>query len=115
GFIPTESYPAALANVGGDLFIAAGKGRGTGPNNAPGQGAAARRNFTYIASLLYGSLARLPLRDLDAQLLVFTEQVLANNLFNEPSPSLPEGFRKIKHVIYVVKENRSYDQVLGDL
>src|SRR5205085_3137716 len=46
GFVPTESYPTALAIVAGDLFIAASKGSGTGPNDAPGEaGTAAARGM----------------------------------------------------------------------
>ena len=56
GFIPTEWMPTALATAGKMLYVATGKGRGTGPNNfaqkqAPGV-TARRGDFTYVATLL---------------------------------------------------------------
>jgi len=117
GFIPTEWYPTALALRGGELFIATGKGHGTGPNKGfLGSSTAKGRNY-YIASLLYGSVARIRLNDIDSHLSDWTEQVMASNLMNANADeiSFRSGGNPIKHVIYVIKENRSFDQVLGDI
>jgi DNA-binding beta-propeller fold protein YncE len=117
GFIPTEWYPTALALHNGELFIATGKGHGTGPNKGfLGSSTAKGRNY-YIASLLYGSVARIRLNDVDSHLSDWTEQVMASNLMNGNADeiSFRSGGNPIKHVIYVIKENRSFDQVLGDL
>jgi len=117
GFIPTESYPTALALKNGELFIATGKGHGTGPNKGfLGSSTAKGRNY-YIASLLYGSVARIRLNDVDGHLSDWTQQVMASNLMNGNADeiSFRSGGNPIKHVIYVIKENRSFDQVLGDL
>ena len=107
GFIPTEWYPTALAVHGNELLIASGKGHGAGPN----------KKHEYIASLLQGSLARVDLKQAEQNLKELTGEVLESNLMNGRAGTLPfaEGKNPIKHVIYIIKENRTYDQILGDL
>ena len=117
GFIPTEWYPTALAVHNEELFIATGKGHGTGPNKGfKGSSTAPGQNY-YIASLLYGSIARIRLSDVNDHFAEWTEQVMASNLMrgNADSIRFSSGVNPIKHVIYIIKENRTYDQVLGDL
>ena len=116
GFIPTEWFPTALAVHNGELFMATGKGHGTGPNKGFKGTYVPGRN-EYVASLLYGSVARIRLSDIDANLGDWTQQVMASNLMrgNADQIAFATGKNPIKHVIYVIKENRSYDQVLGDL
>ena len=116
GFIPTEWYPTALATQDGELFIASGKGHGTGPNKGFKGTYAPGRN-EYIASLLYGSVARIRLQEIDANLTDWTDQVMASNLMRGSADQVAfaGGKNAIKHVIYIIKENRSYDQVMGDL
>jgi DNA-binding beta-propeller fold protein YncE len=119
GLIPTEWYPTALSIAGDDLLIANSKGRGTGPDNFPGQSDYEIRHqaHAYIATLLYGSVARLNIRDIEKRLPEFTEQVERRNHFDSsPEPiQFADGSNPIKHVIYIIKENRTYDQILGDL
>lgn len=119
GFIPTEWYPTALAVHGDELLIATGKGTGTGPNNIPKKPGEPgyRRGYTYIASLIKGSLARVNLKEVEPRLAQLTDEVLESNLMNGKAGVLPfkAGKNPIKHVIYIIKENRSYDQVFGDL
>jgi len=119
GFIPTEWYPTALATVGNDLLIATSKGQGTGPNTGPGGTNWERRHHEhpYIPTLLYGSMARLNYRAIDAQLYDLTERVKQANLMDADAGTIQfaGGANPIKHVIYIIKENRTYDQVLGDL
>ena len=116
GFIPTEWYPTALAVRGGDLLIASGRSQGTGPNSAPIDDPA-WNNHTYIPALLHGSIARVAIRDAEKNLAALTRDVEHSNLMNGRAESLPfkSGRNPIKHVIYVIKENRTYDQVFGDL
>ncbi len=120
GWIPTEWYPTALAVAGGELFIASGKGQSTGPNNQPSSpGADVRNRFTYIPSLLHGSLAHLridAIGDKD-KLGAMTEEVLRLNLMRGTTGefAFAGGSNPIKHVIYIIKENRTYDQLFGDL
>jgi DNA-binding beta-propeller fold protein YncE len=119
GFIPTDWYPTALATVGDDLLIATSKGQGTSPNNGPGGTSWERRHreHPYIPTLLYGSVARLNIRDVEAQLPELTERVQQDNLLKlDPGEiQFAQGSNPIRHVIYILKENRTYDQVLGDL
>ena len=119
GFIPTDWYPTALATVGDDLLIATSKGKGTGPNNFPGQTGYERRHRenAYIPTLLYGSIARVNVRDIEKQLPELTERFKQSNRMNlDPDiVQFAQGPNPIRHVIYVIKENRTFDQVLGDL
>ena len=119
GFIPTDWYPSALATVGDDLLIATAKGEGTGPNNFKGHTAYERRHreYAYIPTLLYGSLARLNFREAEKQLPDLTRKVEDSNLLHSDPGKLQfaTGANPIHHVIYILKENRTYDQILGDL
>jgi DNA-binding beta-propeller fold protein YncE len=124
GFIPTEWYPTALAVWDGELFVASGKGQGTGPNPGPAPPGSpddirgeARDKHPYIVSLIRGSVARLKIAETEQRLAQLTEETLASNLFRGHGDTLPfqQGSNPIKHVIYIIKENRTYDQVFGDL
>ena len=119
GSIPTDWYPSALAMVGDDLLIATSKGQGSGPNNFPGTiGSTTRpRQYAYLPTLLYGSIARLNVRDLEEKLPDFSRRVASSNRFDADPGQLQfsQNFNPIRHVIYIIKENRTYDQVLGDL
>ena len=119
GFIPTDWYPTALATVGDVLLIATSKGQGTGPSNFPGGTDYERRHRknAYIPTLLYGSLARVNIGEIERQLPELTQKVEQSDLFDSDagSFSFAQGSNPIRHVIYIIKENRTYDQVLGDL
>jgi DNA-binding beta-propeller fold protein YncE len=119
GFIPTEWYPTALVTVSGDLLIATSKGEGTGPNNGISslKGEKKHREHPYIATLLYGSVARLKIQDVAKQLPEFTRRVEESNLLHHNAGEIQfvQNSHPIHHVIYIIKENRTYDQVLGDL
>jgi hypothetical protein len=125
GFIPTEWYPTALAATADEIYVATGKGQGTGPNNfAPKyvSPSLAHKNLpspphTYIASLLYGSLAAMDRASVDQQLDQLSNQVMESNLMHAAQQQILflAGGNPIRHVIYIIKENRSYDQVFGDL
>ncbi len=121
GFLPTEWYPTALALVGDRLYVATDKGTGTGPNDMPQKmvpgGGRPPSSSTYIATLLHGSLAAIDLpRALD-RLKPWTESVIENNQMKAAQARIvfPDGGDPIKHIIYIIKENRSYDQLFGDL
>lgn len=120
GFIPTEWYPTAIAAHEDELFIASGKGRGTGPNaerNAPDNHSRRRRDFPYIPTLLHGSLARLKITDAEKQLADLTHAAEEQNLLlgDAAQFTFASGHNPIRHAIYIVKENRTYDQIFGDL
>ncbi len=120
GFIPTEWYPSALAIAGNDLLIASAKGESSGPNNMKATvqtGLHPKQQHPYIATLIGGAIQRLPQSDIETNLATYTREVEANNLIHA-APAKIEfagGKNPIRHVIYILKENRTYDQILGDL
>jgi DNA-binding beta-propeller fold protein YncE len=118
-FIPTEWYPSALAIAGNDLLIATAKGEGSGPNNMQSmlKGERKRKEHPYIPTLIGGSIQRVRLADIDKNLAGYTHQVEEDNLINaDPGKFVfAGGANPIRHVIYVLKENRTYDQIFGDL
>ncbi len=119
GFIPTEWYPSALAIAGNDLLIATAKGESSGPDNMQGQlkGERKRKEHPYIPTLIGGSIQRLSLADIDKNLAAYTRQVQEDNLVQSDGGKFEfaGGTNPIRHMIYVLKENRTYDQILGDL
>ena len=123
GLMPTEWYPTALAIQGDHLFVASGKGEGTGPNSAtvpPEQTTGSYglgHKHPYIAGLIHGSLAELSISKAEARLAELTEEVVKSNREDAKKQGIhfAAGSHPIRHVIYIIKENRSYDQVFGDL
>jgi DNA-binding beta-propeller fold protein YncE len=123
GFIPTEWYPTALAIQGDHLFVATGKGEGTGPNSAVVPPEKTEDSYglgskhPYIATLLHGSLAQVSITKAEARLAELTRGAVESNRENAPLEEIhfAAGSHPIRHVIYIIKENRSYDQVFGDL
>ena len=119
-FIPTEWYPTALAVQGTDLFVATGKGIGTGPNSGPQtvqEPGEHKRLHPYIASLIRGSLARINLSDTERDHEALTSEVLSTNRMEGRTNEIifASGSNPIHHVIYILKENRTYDQIFGDI
>ena len=131
GLIPTAWFPSALTvtNDGHDLFVANMKGLGAGPNPNGPNPAKDKQDVQYIGNMISGTLSKVPVPDAK-QLGTYTEQVVDNNGFNEmtselvhsaedvasrPIPRRVGDPSPINHVIYIIKENRTYDQVLGDI
>jgi len=118
GFIPTEWYPTVVVATSRDLLIASAKGHGAGPNSkSSGQRADGGPQYPYVLGLIRGSLARLPLADIPANLPAYTEEASERNAERGNTDRVPfaSGKNNIRHVIYIIKENRTYDQVFGDL
>ena len=131
GFIPTGQYPSALAIVGQTLFVGNGKGTGVensslvantsgrvpnAPNERFPEGSTSRRQGgQYSGSIVVGNISAIGLPD-DPALARYTQQVMRNNgLLGPRRTRLFTGRSPIKHVIYIIKENRTYDQVYGDV
>ena len=132
GFIPTGQYPSAVAVVGDTIFVGNGKGTGLQNSsvivdnsgrvpNAPnerfpvGTGLSAKQGGQYSASIVIGNISAVKTPD-DPALARYTQQVMRNNgLLGPRQARLFAGRSPIKHVIYVIKENRTYDQVFGDV
>ncbi|PZH16341.1 phosphoesterase [Streptomyces sp. NTH33] len=124
GRIPTGWYPSAVIWYNGRLRITNARGLGAGPNNGPGHPDPERPGGTspsqYVGSMIVGTLSSVDVPDSGEQLDEYTRRVERNNApVTEVSgavvPRRPGDRTPVKHVIYVVKENRSYDQVLGSL
>jgi DNA-binding beta-propeller fold protein YncE len=118
GFLPTDWYPSALAVQGDQLLVATAKGTGTGPNNGPNRIMGRHHHeHPYIPTLVYGSLTEIGIPDALKNLTASTQRVVEANRMKSASNSALFGGGKnpIKHVIYIIKENRTYDQVFGDL
>ncbi len=143
GRIPTAWYPTSVAVSpdNGSLFVTNAKGLGAGPNNqriypnperqhAPiidgltgyNDGYCTCTFNQYSGSMIDGTLSTIPVPG-TGRLQVYTDQVVRNNHQDDRSLTLrspgnpvplPGGTSPIKHVIYIVKENRTYDQVFGD-
>jgi YVTN family beta-propeller protein len=132
GFIPTGSYPSAVSFAAHKVFIGNGKGTGVenssvvvnGSGRAPntpndrfptGTGRGSKQGGQYSVSLVTGNISAVPEPD-DKTLATYTQQVMRNNgLIGAARVRLFAGASPIKHVIYVIKENRTYDQVFGDV
>ncbi len=131
GLIPTGWYPTGLAVSadGNRLYAVSAKGLGAGPNPR-GPRPVSNRDTPpnqYIGSMIKGLLSSVAVPS-DAELDRLTARVASNNGFDERGKVRVVGHpdqsvvpyrvgdsSPIKHVIYVVNENRTYDQVLGDL
>jgi DNA-binding beta-propeller fold protein YncE len=130
GYIPTERYPTSVAITpdGKKLLVATAKGyyganalplgtTGKGVNKKPGE-----VPFHYIPDMLEGRLSILNVPT-KAELARLTKETLANQPRGiEAAPSVEarlslesNALKKIKHVVYVIRENRTYDQEMGDL
>ncbi len=132
GFIPTGQYPSAVAFSGGSIFVGNGKGTGVENSsvvvnnsgrvpNAPndrfpaGSGRDHMQGGQYSLSVVVGNISIVTDPD-DPMLARYTQQVMRNNgLLGALQARLFAGPSPIKHVIYVIRENRTYDQVLGDV
>ncbi|MBV8355624.1 MAG: hypothetical protein JO101_09905, partial [Candidatus Eremiobacteraeota bacterium] len=106
--LPAGWYPTAAVAVGDRLLVIDGKGEGTKPN--PDFDIYGRSARGYIAATQFGSIRELAL-----------------NAAAQPNPqgAQPPGVRPadtivhangpIRHVFFILKENRTYDQILGDM
>jgi len=128
GHIPSGWFPAKLKVTpdGKKLIVANAKGFGSGPNG--GSFFSAVPDGSYIGSLMKGTVEVISIPD-NEQLNKLTDQVIANNfeITNVDSPVF--GWRKenpvplfqgqkespIKHIVFISKENRTYDEIFGQL
>jgi len=132
GFIPTGWYPTSVRVTpdGRNLLVASRKGILPKANpNGPQPGV--RRNpdlpDQYVGTFLHGSLGIISLKNIARDLPAYTAQayrcspltadasVAARRPAHNPVPQQVGGTSPIKYCIYVIKENRTYDQVFGDL
>src|SRR5580692_10031604 len=139
GFIPVGWYPTAVQVIGNQIWVANGKGF-TSMANPFGPNPTARRQevnyqqgdlhkaqpVQYIAGLFKGTMSIIPEPN-DKQLTDYSAQVYQNTPYTKTGEAIAAGESgnpipmkvgdgsPIKHVFYFIKENRTYDQVLGDV
>lgn len=126
GFVPTGWYPSSIAvsTDGKKILVGSGKGTGTLPNMP--RNATNLMSFNHMGKMLNGMISFVDVPT-DAELTAYTKTVYActpyrdmlltrsdskeksaiPNKIGDPSP--------IKYVLYIIKENRTYDQVFGDV
>ncbi len=140
GFIPTGWYPSVVRVIGNRLFVANAKGFSSLPNPSGPNPIGAKQSVLlhggdtskpqqvqYIGGgLLMGTLSMIPVPS-EKELSVFSQAVYHNTPFHKeqealadgetgnPIPRKKEDISPIKYVFYVIKENRTYDQVLSDM
>jgi YVTN family beta-propeller protein len=132
GFVPTGWYPTGVSFTpdGKRLLVLSGKGLTSMANPRGPQPGAEGDRSQYIGALLTGALSVLPVPDA-AALAAYTatvrrvtpssssgagaekEESVAEK--GSPIPRRPGGRTPLQHVFYVIRENRTYDQILGDL
>jgi hypothetical protein len=116
GFIPTDWYPTSVKVWNKKIWVTNGKGGKSLPNP----------KGEYIGSLFKGTLSIIDQPD-ENELKIYSATAYKNSPYNKEIEKLAEGEagnpipRKqgdpspIKYVFYIIKENRTYDQVLGDM
>ncbi|MDB5008704.1 MAG: hypothetical protein JWP45_3097 [Mucilaginibacter sp.] len=137
GFIPVGWYPTNVKVLGNTILVANGKGftsmanpKGPQPvqktDNSGYKKGAINSREQYIGGLFKGTLSFINVPQA-TKLKAYTKQVYANTPFNPQVTALAAGEEgnpiprrrgeksPIKHVFYIIKENRTYDQILGDM
>jgi len=137
GFIPTGWYPTCVRVVKNTIFVANGKGLTSKANpNGPSpvskkvesahHSEAIKGKVQYIGGLFRGTLQAISKPD-EKQLAIYSQSVYNNIPYKKenemiskgevgnPIPSRVGEPSPIKYVFYIIKENRTYDQVLGDI
>ncbi|HKP11774.1 MAG TPA: bifunctional YncE family protein/alkaline phosphatase family protein [Blastocatellia bacterium] len=115
GRIPVGWYPTALVASADSLWVLNGKGRGTKANpdrRKPGESSDGPPT-SYVLGQLDGTITELPLRPDAAGLQRWTARVGELNSWGRAQTRA--AYPPFKHVIYIIKENRTYDQMFGDV
>jgi hypothetical protein len=129
GWIPVGWYPTGVQfdRTGSRFYVIAGKGLVSQPNPRGPQPGGARVDSQYTGNLLQGALSIVPLPD-TATRAAWTKRVYSLTPYTaarrlappeapkaSPIPARVGATSPIKYVFYVIRENRTYDQVLGDM
>lgn len=122
GYIPTGWFPTKLHISPDDhtLYVVTARGFGSGRN--AGSGFESSIAGTYVGDIMSGTFEKIDLNKID--LKKTTQQVIANTFAeikvaddgkNPLPPSVGKRKSPIKHIVYITKENRTYDEVYGQL
>ncbi|HTE28060.1 beta-propeller fold lactonase family protein [Flavitalea sp.] len=139
GFIPVGWYPTNIKVIGSKIFVSNGKGFSSFPNPDGPNPVEPRQNVVrhlgdtsgtvmagYIGGLMKGTMSIID-EPTDANLAIYSKAVYTNSPFSKdretnsageagnPIPMKVGEKSPIKYVFYIIKENRTYDQVLGDV
>ena len=139
GFIPTAWYPTCVRIAENKILVSNGKGMSShanpyGPNPYrkgdeviyQAGGIEQKIKVQYIGVLLRGTLSILKVPD-EKQMALYSKSVYNNTPYNKNTELISEGetgnpiprkvgeVSPIKYIFYIIKENRTYDQVLGDI
>jgi YVTN family beta-propeller protein len=130
GFVPTGWYPTFVTTTadGKRIIVASSKGNGTGPNRVrrPIDPIAPAVSFQHHGNELNGLISFVDTPD-EAKLTALTKQVYENSLYRDTLleasgaggetviPTRVGERSPISHILFIMKENRTYDQVFGDL
>lgn len=128
GFVPTGWYPTAVKVVGKTVFVANGKGFSSKANpKGPNPFVRREAGTEYIGGLFKGTLSMFDVPKA-AELASLSKQVYQNTPYTKEKEMLAAGADNnpipkrvgdksspIKYVFYIIKENRTYDQVFGDM
>jgi YVTN family beta-propeller protein len=124
GYLPTGWYPSALIATPDGRRLLVADAKGSTPLNPNGHLASTQPGDrrSYILNLIEGDVRTITLPNADG-LRAATEKVLAQNSLPAPIRASDrhvaemglKSSHRIEHVFYIIKENRTYDQVLGDL
>lgn len=111
--VPTGWYPTKALLDDKKLYVVSAKGiTARRPNPNGPQPNSASRVPGYVLNLLQGSVSSVPIMDIARNARAWTNAVKQGPPVFDPRV----GFKlPIKHIFYIIKENRTYDQVLGDL
>jgi len=128
GHIPAGWFPAKVevTKDGKKLVVSNAKGYGSGPNG--GENFKVGPEGSYIGSLMKGTVQIIDIPD-DEELKKYTKQVIDNNFKFQKASSTKFDWRKtnpiplypgekespIKHIVFISKENRTYDEVFGQI
>jgi DNA-binding beta-propeller fold protein YncE len=114
GRIPTDWYPAAVVNHGDELLVLCGKGHGSHANpDGPVPAEPLVHRTGYDLGQLNGTLRIIPNGFDSTTLAEYSRRVSVANNWGEQRKA--KSYPPFKHVVYIIKENRTYDQVFGDM
>ena len=121
GYVPVGWYPSAVTVNNNGLCVVNAKGSTAQTPNPRGPGPLSTGDpARYVNFLLQGTVTLLPAPDAKT-LAAGTQNVLNNNGIAAPldadAPAVTQDLAAlpVKHVLYIIKENRTYDQVFGDM
>ncbi len=110
GHIPAAWYPTRVAIAEGEVLVANARGHGIGPD-AP---TSSSQRGSLLPSMLFQGTVSIFAMPAEADLPALTETVMRANGFTPKRPPAPVP-PPVKHVVLIVKEGRTYDEVLGDV